>query len=888
MNRTVTQKTRSPRADGHFMGQRIAERFLTLFIIAIFCLSAAQVAILAQGDIRRIGNDIAHAEFQRNSRLLLQRGAHDLETTILGYYLGSENTPAQELERQQAYLIQILGKFMADHATAPDLQEIKESLLLSLDRLNRYADLRRPLTRAQGAALVSDLNDYRITMRKMLDYSLNMRPVMMIPELNRQHEFLMASIVSMAFSGLGLIVLLLMKLRASEKLLQERRNLHGLLEPRIAAIETAMDGVAITDGQGALRYVNGALTSYHGYDDDDLLLQKHWSVLYDTAQKEWFESEIMPVLQREGRWRGHCKGLRRDGSYYHQDTAIAALDDGGYVFVVRDYTELRESMMLADRRLAAIEAARDGIGIVDRDGRLSYINGAMRELHGLTPAQADRYIGRPWVEAYSLKGQNDIAANVMPAMAEKGYWQGEAPILRADGTIIDAELSLTQLPDGGFIGTTRDITARKKVEREKEELQRQFYQAQKMEAIGRMAGGIAHDFNNILSSILGYAEFLLEDIDRNTAQYGFARQIYSGGTQARHLVDQILAFSRRREGQIEPVSLSDSIQNTVDMLRPVMPPAMRMDVTGQDKDHIVRANATQVSQALMNLCVNAIDALEEREDPAITIKAADMVADDVEIPAIMLADELPAPDKEPLITMLSHKDGSATLLCGTLKRGGRYVCVSVGDNGAGMGRDVMQHLFEPFFTTKAQDKGTGLGLSAVHGIITGHRGAMTVRSTEGKGTVFTLYFPQDEKDTASLSVPPLPLAGGSGRILVVDDQADVAVIVMEMLVRLGYDADVTGGGDMAIDLLREKPDYYDLVLTDYAMPEMSGVELAAQIYEDFPTMPVVIMTGYGRKALDRDMRQDHPAIVGVLRKPIDRIVLAQVIGDALRSVEKAA
>ncbi|MBU0799715.1 MAG: PAS domain S-box protein, partial [Alphaproteobacteria bacterium] len=745
-----------------------------------------------------------------------------------------------------------------------------------------------PLSYADISSLVSDVEKFKNDVSNVLE-SLSRRDTGRqdsVSALDQKHSFLMSSIVSMTVSGLGLIVLLLMKLRASDKLLQERRNLSSLLEPRMAAIETAMDGVAITDAQGRLRYVNQALTDYHGYAAPEMLTHLPWKTLYDEEQQKWFDEEVMPYLLHEGRWRGHCKGLRLDGTYFHQDVAIAALDDGGYVFVVRDYTDLLDSIMLSNRRLAAIEAAGDGIGIVDNKGRLTYINKALRELHGFSEVELSDYIGQDWSLIYTPKGQDDIKAHVIPALRQTGQWHGEAPILRKNGTVVSTELSLTMLPDGGFIGTARDISERKKAELEKEELQRQFYQAQKMEAIGRMAGGIAHDFNNILSSILGYAEFLIDDLDKETQQHGFARQIYNGGTQARKLVDQILAFSRRREGGMDVLSLADAVRDTVDMLRPVMPPSVRLQVDNDGGDNIVHANSTQISQALMNLCVNAIDAAEDSVDAAVSVTSETMVADDGNVPLVMLADHLPKADQEPLVTIISDKDGSTLLMSGSLQRGASYACVSVSDNGCGMDRTVMEHIFEPFFTTKPVDRGTGLGLAAVHGIVAGHRGGMTVRSKPGEGTTFTLYLPQTSEEKAQKQGFSTKVVMGGGQILVVDDQPDVAAIAAEMLTRLGYNVDMAAAGDAAIDLLRERPGHYDLVLSDYSMPEMTGVELAEHIHADFPGLPVVIMTGYGRKKLDKEMK-DHPAIVTMIRKPLDRVVLSQVISRALKRSEAA-
>lgn len=861
--------------------RRLIENALTLFIIGIFCLSALQVVVVVATEMKQSSENMRENHGARSARLLIYRASLDAETALLGYYLGRAELPFAHVEQQINYLETVLDQAMVRHGIGGEDVVQRHAVDKALQSVLSYKGAERPLAREGVAGLVEDISLFRSETQNFIDHLRDVHYQNRTPDsIAQDYRFLVSSVSSMLVSGLGLIILLMLKLRASDRLLVERHKLTAQLEPRVAAIEAAMDGVAITDSQGRLVYVNRALTEYHGYAAPEMLTHLHWKTLYDADQQKWFDDEVIPYLQDEGQWRGHCKGLRLDGTFFHQDVAITGLEGGGYVFVVRDYTELLDSISLSNKRLAAMEAAGDGIGIVDNKGRLTYINNAMRELHGLTEAEVESFIGSDWSRVYTEKGRAEIQEKVMPALRAGGHWHGEAPILRKDGKIISAELSLTMLPDGGFIGTARDISERKRAEKEKEELQHQFYQAQKMEAIGRMAGGIAHDFNNILSSILGYAEFLLEDLDKNAPTYGFARQIYNGGTQARRLVDQILAFSRRREGGMTALSLTDAVRETADMLRPVLPPAVRLRLNDDGGNNIVSANATQISQALMNLCVNALDAMDEKGDAFLDVSCESILANEDTVPVAMLADDLPGADQEPFVAITEGKDGECLLQSGKFKRGHDYVCIRVADNGSGMPRAVMDHIFEPFFTTKPADRGTGLGLAAVHGIVAGHRGAMTAHSHEGKGTTFALYFPQTDEEAESADIVGQAVVQGTGKVLIVDDQPDVAAIAGEMLARMGYDVDLAAAGDVAIDLLREKPGHYDLVLSDYSMPEMTGVELATAINDDFPGLPVIIMTGYGRKRLEREMK-DHPAIVTMIRKPLDRVQLSHIIAQTI-------
>lgn len=857
-----------------------AESFLTLFIIAIFCLSALQVVLLTREEVQSVSDQYKQEDTGRNNRMLLVRAGTDLERVLLNYYLGRHTVTKQDITKFKDYFYSFLDAVLQPEVQTDELKDLRLHVISGVEKMETYLDEPVPLDVDKISAFSSDLMLWQDNFRELRQYLI--KNTLDGRESNglSTKEFLVLSIGSMAISGLGLIILLLLKLRISDRLLRERQKLSNLLEPRIAAIETAMDGVCITDQRGMLRYVNKALTAYHGFDAPELLVGRHWHTLYDEDQQEWFINEVIPIVEREGRWRGHCKGLRLDGTTFHEDVVIVAMDDGGYVFVVRDYTELLESIMTSNRRLAAIEAAGDGIGIVDSNGNLVYANEALWEIHGLHSEDMDQYINKHWSNIYTEKGRNDIRENVMPVLMKSGYWKGESPLVKKNGDIINAELTLTLLPDGGFVGTARDISDRKKAEAERENLQKQFFQAQKMEALGRMAGGIAHDFNNILSSIIGYAEFLIEDLGEGSPQQGFARQIFKGGDQARKLVDQILAFSRRSDVGMTILDLNSTVHDCHEMLKPGLAANFKLEIVTDGLEKSVRANPTQVSQALMNLAVNALDAMEETHGGILRIEIGEVFADEESVPVEMLVDKLSKAEHEGAARIV-EKGNELTMMSGVLERGGNYVFLRVTDIGSGMSREVMEHIFEPFFTTKAVDRGTGLGLAAVHGIVTGHRGGILVRSVIGKGTVFTLFFPQSSDLVEARAVAQQPDQADGGRILVVDDQPDVAAIAVEMLCRLGYEADSVNNGDAAIDLLREKPGHYNLVLSDYSMPEMTGVDLAAQVVEDFPGLPVVVMIGHGRKTLESALKK-NPAVAGMMRKPLDCNSMAQIISRALK------
>lgn len=706
-----------------------------------------------------------------------------------------------------------------------------------------------------------------------------------------EHAFLFFYIVLMAFSGFALMALLITKIGRLEKMHLENQRIMGLLQPRMAAVESAKDGIGIADAEGNIRFVNRALALYHGYDNVEDLSGRPWHVLYTENQKSWMETEVLPILEIRGYWAGHCRGLRRDGSEFIQDVAMTYLEDGGWVWVLRDYSEMIETITTSNRRLAAIEAAGDGIGLVDREGRLTYINKALMELHAIPREGIDDYIGQPWEKLYTAQGIEEIHRKVMPLLRKNKHWKGEAPLKRADGKIIFAEMSLTLLPDGGLIGTARDISDRKKAEKEKDDLQKQFFHAQKMEAIGRLAGGIAHDFNNILASMLGYAEFLTEDLDPASKQHKFAQQIMSGGTQAKKLVEQILTFSRRKESARDILMLSEAVNETANILRATIPPTITLDIQINTGNSEISANSSQISQVLMNLCVNARDAMEKEE--GILAVHVDRVAGRDITPETIVSDSSPAANYAPESRLYEASRNETTVLIGHVGRDSDYIRVCVIDNGCGMTREVMEHIFEPFFTTKDMDRGTGLGLSTVHGMIAGHQGAIIVKSCPGKGTCFELYFPAVEAraETArgKAGVADVRTHGIDGaKILLVEDEAQVRSMMMQMLERIGCEAQECVSGPSALDILREKPGYYDIILSDHLMPGMTGLEMARELRKGGIDIPIVLLSGYSKEKLTEALNDKEAGIEAFLRKPTDSRTLSETINGVLRDRRKAA
>lgn len=424
-----------------------------------------------------------------------------------------------------------------------------------------------------------------------------------------------------------------------------------------------------------------------------------------------------------------------------------------------------------------------------------------------------------------------------------------------------------------------------RAERDKEALQEQLSQAQKLEAVGRLAGGIAHDFNNILAAMNGYAEFLIDDLDTKSQQHGFAKNILKAGNQARDLVDKMLAFSRRDANEITKMRLVDSVEETMSMLKASLPKSVEVQREIDNEDYCINGSQTLISQALMNLCVNAKDAMPNEKG---RLLVAMSLVQKSHFEYMEDSEDLPDNDDLPLIDIKDITPTHTCLTMGKLARDQEYMCLSVADDGSGMSRVIMENIFEPFFTTKPVDEGTGLGLAMVHGVIASHKGAMQINSIAGKGTRFDLLFPslgiQEESEETDEQQKPWKAVGN---VLVVDDQQEVRQVTQTMLERKGFEVEVCESGQAALEILQEHPDYFNIIVTDHNMPQMTGLELIEKVSENNIGIPFVLITGYSPESMG-DTVDQYPALKAVLKKPIDREKLLETVQEAVIERQFAA
>jgi CheY-like chemotaxis protein len=386
-------------------------------------------------------------------------------------------------------------------------------------------------------------------------------------------------------------------------------------------------------------------------------------------------------------------------------------------------------------------------------------------------------------------------------------------------------------------------------------VEEQLLQAQKMEAIGTLAGGIAHDFNNMLAGIMGSAELMREDLPPNHPTMEYVESIMTAANRARDLVQQILTFSRRRESEKRVLALQPILGECVKLLRSTIPAMVKITHHVQADCPPVMADPTQMHQIIMNISTNAWHALPE------TGGHIDIRLQAVEVDAAMAA---------------SRRE----------LRPGAFVRLVIADNGHGMDAKIRERIFEPFFTTKPASKGSGLGLSVVHGIIKSHQGVILIESEPGRGTSVQIYLPARPVEQAKPSAPARALPHGHGeRILFVDDEPIVARTTEEFLKRLGYAVTRCEQSNDALTRFRRAPGEFDLIITDLAMPGISGSELATAVREIRPDIPMLLMSGFVDPTVQ--LAAKAIGISEILIKPVNPEMLAQAVAHVLACGTKA-
>jgi signal transduction histidine kinase/CheY-like chemotaxis protein len=404
-----------------------------------------------------------------------------------------------------------------------------------------------------------------------------------------------------------------------------------------------------------------------------------------------------------------------------------------------------------------------------------------------------------------------------------------------------------------FVGSAIDITARKNAEAEKERLEIQLRQSQKMEAMGTLAGGIAHDFNNILGAILGYGELAQKAAPQGGVVRRYLDNVMHAGGRAKALVERILAFSRSGVGERGPINVQAVIEETLELFAASLPPGVRLARRLDAGNAAVVGDATQLHQVAMNLCTNALQAMENGGVLEVVLDRADVAQS----------------------RRLSHGDLGP----------GTYVRLCVSDTGGGISPNVLDRMFDPFFTTKNVGEGTGLGLSLVHGIVADLGGAIDVHTAVGQGTTFTIWLPTAGEATVSSAELATELPHGEGQtVMVVDDEKALVALAEETLAELRYEPIGFNSSIAALEAFREAPERFDIVLTDETMPGLIGTVLAHEIRKLRPDVPIVLMSGYSGAQMHERARA--AGISEILRKPVQSKDIAECFSRVLHSSDR--
>lgn len=623
-------------------------------------------------------------------------------------------------------------------------------------------------------------------------------------------------------------------------------------------LEDIEEGYFEVDLAGRSTFVNDSLCKIYGYSKEEFLGTDNRRFTDRENAKRVFEAFNQVYRTGEPGRIFNYEIIRKDGTKRQVEVFPSLRKDPsgksiGFRGITRDVTERKKTEEALQKEkevsLSILENAPYAVALIDKDGQYIYTNPEFISITGYT--LQDVPTGKGWFQkAFPDRKDRERMLRLWKEDRSKGDMiNREFSIRCKDGKVSQLDFRSTFLRDGRAVVAFRDITERKRAEEEMMSLQEQLRQSQKMEAIGRLAGGIAHDFNNLLTVIKGYSQLSLIELKEDTPLKGNVEQIHRATDKAAELVRQLLAFSRRQILEMKVLDLNAILRNLHNLLRRLIGEDIELLTVLSNDLGRVRTDPGWIEQAIMNLVVNARDAMAS--GGKLTIETGNVDLDEA-------------------------YTGSHLIV-----KPGHYVMLSISDTGMGMTPEVMERLFEPFFSTKEKEKGTGLGLSTVYGIVKQSGGDIWVYSEPGKGATFKIFLPRVDEPLDGLreNVSGDELLRGKETILLVEDEDDVRKLAVLILERQGYRVLSARNGDEALRLCDQHKDPIHLMLTDVVMPGMNGRELAKRLESFHPEAKVLYMSGYTDRAI-----VTHGVLVeGVhyLQKPFTVDALAKKVREVL-------
>lgn len=612
--------------------------------------------------------------------------------------------------------------------------------------------------------------------------------------------------------------------------------------------------IYMLDADGRVASWNPGARRFKGYEEAEIL-GEHFSRFYSAEdQAAGLPQHALDTAATEGRFEGEGWRVRKDGTRFWCHVVIDPVLSGtgtviGFAKVTRDLTERKlaeESLKQSEQqfRLLVQSVTDYAIYMLDPSGLVTNWNLGAERIKGYRPKEV---IGRPYSLFFTEEDrQNGAPERGLDTALREGRFASQGWRVRRDGSRFYASVVVEPIYSDtgshiGFAKVTRDITESVEAQRELESARNALFQAQKMESLGRLTGGIAHDFNNLLMAVLGALELVRRRVPNDVNIIPLVDNAIQGARRGVTLSQRMLAFARRQQLHLELVDVPSMVRGMADLLRQSLGPGIDIETHFPLTLQPVLADANQLEFALLNLAVNARDAMPN--GGSVIISARERKVD--------------------------SNDGAL--------EPGVYICLALEDDGEGMDQATLDQAMEPFFTTKGVGKGTGLGLSMVHGLAAQSGGRLIIKSKQGQGTTAELWLPVSAADSASNQTkedpaPQIRLPAAL-RVLAVDDDSLVLMTTSAMLEELGCHVMQADSAAHALELLERN--IIDVVITDQAMPQMTGVQLAREIRHRYVKLPVILATGYA-EGLD-----GLPADFPILAKPFNEQTLARIIGAAV-------